>query len=105
MCLGRAHAVQVALEHDGAVVDHEESVREGLVEHRLEVERTTSVFEAESAQVAVRTRKVEDRAVAAGDPRGANELRDASKPEPVVRRVEPVRAGDAECLGLELPAH
>ena len=102
MLVRGTHAVEVALIENKAAVDDEEPVRVGLLEHGRDVERASPVFELDAAEVALPTRQVEYRTVSAGNRCRASELADTAKPQPVVGRIQPVRAGYAERPGFIL---
>ena len=101
--LGLAHAVEVALGHDCAVLDHEEPVRGGLGEHVREREAPIGEVECEVTQIALGARQRPHRPVTVRDRRRPAQLRNVPEAPAVVRRVEPVRGCDAEraAFGLD----
>ena len=94
--VGLAHAVEVALRDDAAVLDHEEAVREGLGQHVRERQPAPCVLELEGVELALGARELPHRALAARDRRGPAQLGHVAEAPAVVGRVEPVGGGDPE---------
>ena len=88
------HLTRVVLEEHDAIVQDQQAVREGGLEHLRKRDFFAFEFEAERIQIAFISGQFENRPVATGDPLRARQLGHPDEPQSVVGRVEPVRRCD-----------